>query len=248
MSIIDRKPFIVKVIETLSAEQKATLKSLINGGGDGPVSRSIIPFGQTQTILSTSDKGVKEMNLEISKTRGQNTYLGYLVYNDSYCVLISYSGLKHQLLTLIELNLVEGNWQYEIKNCELSITDLRSELNDVAQSGEPIRIEVSNITSMSDSQLEALRPGDFVIKKTGNMKHTYVVTYKQEHKGICISYFAAGYLETVSYDYAGGHWTYNSTDVVSGLESALKMPSDLDPAKSYTLKVVGGVLTAVEDE
>ena len=45
------------------------------------------------------------------------------------------------------------------------------------------------------------------------MYHTYIVTYKEEYKGICLSYFAAGYLETVSYDYTDGVWVYNSTDV-----------------------------------
>lgn len=248
MSIIDKKPFINKVIETLTDEQKTTLKSLINGGGDGPISRSIIPFGNIPTILSVSDKGIKEVKLEVSKTSGQNIYLGYLVYNDSYCVLISYSGKKNQQLSLIELNLNEGNWSYQVRNCDLTILELRSELDDIAEGSDPNRIEVSNITNMSDEQLDFLKPGDLVIKVTGKLRHTYIVTYKEESKGICLSYFAAGYTETVSYDYTSGHWVYNSTDVVSGLESALKMPSDLDPAKSYTLKVVGGVLTAVEDE
>ena len=74
-------------------------------------------------------------------------------------------------------------------------------------------LEVSNITAMTDAELDALKPGDRVIKITGNQKHAYFVTYKEEKHGICISYFAAGYLETVSYDYTEGHWVYNSTDV-----------------------------------
>ena len=40
-----------------------------------------------------------------------------------------------------------------------------------------------------------------------------MVSYKEHHVGICLTYSAAGYLETVSYDYTDGHWVYNSTDV-----------------------------------
>lgn len=76
-----------------------------------------------------------------------------------------------------------------------------------------IKIEVSNINSMTDSELDGLKCGDIVAKKTGNQFHNYIVTYKEEEHGICLSYYAAGYIETVSYDYTDGHWVYNSTDV-----------------------------------
>ena len=74
-------------------------------------------------------------------------------------------------------------------------------------------IHTTNIQAMTDEQLNQLRAGDVVVKHTGEMEHAYSVTYKQEKHGICISYYAAGYLETVSYDYVEGHWQYNSTDV-----------------------------------
>lgn len=74
---------------------------------------------------------------------------------------------------------------------------------------------VTDITALTNDVLNQLKPGDMVIKKTGNMEHTYIVTYKEEKHGICISYFAAGYSETVSYDYTDGNWVYNSTDVWS---------------------------------
>ena len=74
-------------------------------------------------------------------------------------------------------------------------------------------IHTNNIQTMTDEQLNALRAGDVVIKHTGEMEHAYTVTYKQEKHGICVSYYDAKYLETVSYDYVEGHWQYNSTDV-----------------------------------
>lgn len=72
----------------------------------------------------------------------------------------------------------------------------------------------SNIQSLSDDLLNSLKVGDVVQKKTGNAKHCYIVTYKEEKHGICLSYFdGSGYLETISYDYTDGHWVYNSKDV-----------------------------------
>lgn len=71
----------------------------------------------------------------------------------------------------------------------------------------------TNITGLSDEILDSLKCGDVVAKKTGNQEHCYIVTYKEEKHGICLSYFNAGYTETVSYDYTANHWVYNSTDI-----------------------------------
>ena len=75
------------------------------------------------------------------------------------------------------------------------------------------KFEVDNITSIDSDLIDALKPGDAIIKKTNGSKHTYIVTYKEEKTGICMSYFDATITETVSYDYTGGKWVYNSTDV-----------------------------------
>ena len=74
-------------------------------------------------------------------------------------------------------------------------------------------VETTNITALSNSQIDLLRCGDYLVKKTGNMQHAYKVTYKEDKHGICLSYFACGYSETVSYDYVDGNWVYNSTDI-----------------------------------
>ena len=86
-------------------------------------------------------------------------------------------------------------------------------LSDLAAAALPI--EVSDITALTNEQLDALNVGDKVIKVTGVQKHLYFVTYKGEGagQGICISYNAAGYGETVSYDRTDSGWAYNSTDI-----------------------------------
>ena len=77
-----------------------------------------------------------------------------------------------------------------------------------------VPIEVTDITKLTAEQLDGLNVGDKVVKVTGTDKHLYLVTYKATTGGgICLSYNAAGYGETVSYDRTESGWAYNSTDV-----------------------------------
>lgn len=71
---------------------------------------------------------------------------------------------------------------------------------------------VTDITKLTDEQCEGLECGDILVKNTGNQKHSYRVSYKQENTGMCLTYCDASVVETVSYDYTEGHWVYNSTD------------------------------------
>ena len=101
----------------------------------------------------------------------------------------------------------------------------------------------SNIQALSDDLLNSLRVGDVVQKKTGNQKHCYIVTYKEEKHGICLSYFdGSGYLETISYDYTAGHWVYNSKDVFEGVN---KNAPDGTLAKVFGLNEDGDVIKGV---
>lgn len=79
----------------------------------------------------------------------------------------------------------------------------------------PVRYEVEDITAIDGDILTALKCGDIVVKITGVQKHTYIVSYKGEGvgEGICLSYNAAGYGETVAYDLTESGWAYNSTDI-----------------------------------
>lgn len=72
-----------------------------------------------------------------------------------------------------------------------------------------------SIKDLTTDEINNLQAGDIVVKTTGDQKHTYIVTYKEEGQGICLSYFDAGYSETVSFDYVDGEWVYNSTDIVN---------------------------------
>ena len=71
---------------------------------------------------------------------------------------------------------------------------------------------ITDITKLTDGQCDALECGDILVKNTGNEKHSYRVSYKQDKHGLCLTYSDASVVETVSYDYTEGHWVYNSTD------------------------------------
>ena len=75
------------------------------------------------------------------------------------------------------------------------------------------KIEVKDITKMTDYKINKLECGDIVAKNTNGQHHCYIVSYKQDGVGICLTYTDASVVETVSYDYTEGHWVYNSTDV-----------------------------------
>ena len=76
------------------------------------------------------------------------------------------------------------------------------------------RYEVTDITGIAGSLLDALQCGDQVVKLTGSQRHVYTVSYKGVGvgQGICLTYVDAGTVETVAYDYTADGWVYNSTD------------------------------------
>lgn len=75
------------------------------------------------------------------------------------------------------------------------------------------KIEVLDIKKLTDNQINNLECGDIVAKNTNGQYHAYIVSYKQNGVGICLTYTDASVVETVSYDYTNKHWVYNSTDV-----------------------------------
>ena len=90
-----------------------------------------------------------------------------------------------------------------------ALAEILTELNKGAKP-----VEVADITAIDGEILDALQCGDKVAKITGVQRHLYTVSYKGEGvgEGICLTYVAAGLVETVSYDFTEDGWQYNSTD------------------------------------
>lgn len=209
MNGMNFKPFISKVLNSLSDAQLVAFAKLIDSHSNEFTKRSLI---DANNLITNDDKGVGLFTIQLDS---QTIRTGYLVFTDSYCVLLSYVS-NAERVTEYEINLTTN--KYEVVKEFLTTDYLRHEVllraNGAVDAG---KIETDNITGLTKEQLNSLQPGDFVIKKTGNQKHTYIVSYKGEGagEGICLTYCAAGYTETVSYDRSGNNWVYNSTDVVT---------------------------------
>lgn len=85
-------------------------------------------------------------------------------------------------------------------------------LEKLFKSDLAVKITVGSIDHITSEDLSSLECGDIVCKEDSTGKHAYVVSYKSE-EGICLTYTDASIVETVSYDYTGGEWIYNSTDI-----------------------------------
>ena len=113
---------------------------------------------------------------------------------------------QNEILSLIQAKIAGQGTQIDAGGALAQI------LTAIAGAAAPI--EVTDITKLTNEQLDALQVGDKVVKITGTDKHLYLVTYKATTGGgICLSYNAAGYGETVSYDRTESGWAYNSTDI-----------------------------------
>ena len=113
---------------------------------------------------------------------------------------------QNEILSLIQTKIAGQGTQIDAGGALAQI------LTAIAGAAAPI--EVTDITKLTNEQLDALQVGDKVVKITGTDKHLYLVTYKATTGGgICLSYNAAGYGETVSYDRTESGWAYNSTDI-----------------------------------
>ena len=77
-------------------------------------------------------------------------------------------------------------------------------------------LEVDNVKTLSNSQIDLLRCGDYLVKKDVSGEHAYKVTFKSD-TGMCITYHDASVVETQSYDKIDGVWTYNSEDKTPNL-------------------------------
>ena len=62
-------------------------------------------------------------------------------------------------------------------------------------------LKVNDIEALTNRQCNALNVGDQIIKIADKKKYLYVVTYKEDKQGLCISYADAEKTETVIYNY-----------------------------------------------
>ena len=109
---------------------------------------------------------------------------------------------------------------------------------------------VNNITTLTHAQVDALKPGYIIIKVTGNMKHLYVVTYKDETAGgCCLTYHDAENVETVAYEKHNDEWAYLDTTITNIGNMQAKLTFDNVPVNGSSNPVKsGGIYSAIGDE
>ena len=112
---------------------------------------------------------------------------------------------QNEILSLIEAKIAGQGTQIDAGGALAQI------LTAIAGAAAPI--EVTDITKLTNDQLDALQVGDKIAKVTGTARHLYIVSYKDaENGGLCLTYTDAANVETVSYDHTESGWAYNSTD------------------------------------
>lgn len=254
MSVIGKKPFVNDILDSCSSDQVRSVLSLLDNLG----STSTVSLFGVENLISSDNIGVSHVILKLEEVSNKNVE-GILVYTDSdHCGLFAFDA-NSGVMSEFKIDPVNKlYWQlYE----HLTVEELRQVCGDRVADVEidddvPNYFEVSNIQNISKAILDELKPGDIVAKKTGNQKHTYVVSYKGDGagEGICLTYCAAGYTETVSYDRSGNNWVYNSTDVVTiptlpTIQEMLAEIAGYDAHKVQTLKNAGeGLFAWVDDE
>ena len=91
-------------------------------------------------------------------------------------------------------------------------------------------LEVSDVKTLSNSQIDLLRCGDWLVKKDASGEHPYQVTFKKEGVGMCLTYHDASVIETQSYDWNNSlkKWVYNSEDKTPNLLDEVATIDDIE--------------------
>lgn len=106
-------------------------------------------------------------------------------------------------------------------------------------------VECNDIKALSNSQIDLLRCGDYLVKKDASGEHAYKVTYKSD-TGMCLTYHDASVIETQSYDKVNGNWVYNSEDKTPNLLDAKTKPIYCHPLTYAFTIIISGISYTAE--
>ena len=73
--------------------------------------------------------------------------------------------------------------------------------------------ETTDIQALTNDFINQLKAGDIVLKKDSTGEHAYIVSFKKDLTGMCLTYTDASCVETISYDYTSSNWVFNSKDI-----------------------------------
>lgn len=129
MSVLGKKSFVEKVLESCSSQELETFRSLINSIDSGvPTHISLNPL--SSNFISNSNKGVSHVSFQLNELL--NIVIdGILVYNSSYCALFSNSNFN----SVSEWNIDIANHRYDQVYENLTAEELRQVTNDLLGGG-----------------------------------------------------------------------------------------------------------------
>jgi hypothetical protein len=254
MSVINRKPFIQSVIDTLSDEQLESFANLLNGA-ESTIFRS---FLNNSYPFSTDDKGVNHCVLEAK----DQVFTGYLIYNDVYCVLIAYQE-KSQALKILKIDYAHD--KYTIVDEELSIAELRrivedntvvAQIGDVEQSlvGKYVKIiQAPTSTTLTDDIIAEFCKGCIINGSFLGFDNPIIMPAKETtiyYLGILIAghemtaYRITKETKVIEKQLYSRVYALNSVGYINGK----LIPGYPSPTGTFVLKCVNGTLTWVAEE
>ncbi len=139
MSKIQGKPFIQSVVDSLTDELKKDLLDLMNGDEQTPVFRSMI----NKNALITAGTDKNKVQFVFLETWNKN-YTGYLIYNNSYCVLVGFNANTQDMSIL---NIDVAKQTCNLVKQPLSILELRFCLQDAADHINASEIDSGSATA-----------------------------------------------------------------------------------------------------
>lgn len=202
MSTITKKPYIHLVLESLTEEQLIALKTIINTESKNASFKSII---NPAYFISVADKGVNRTVFEAK----DNVYTGAFVYNDDYCVLISWESETTQKLKMCVIDPEEKS--YYVVEEPLTINELRRivdvRLLEIQQGGDATKFasihEYEEGTVLTATILGQLKSGDII--KVGNAE--FVIDIQVEEETHTITGKMIGSASSDSLSIADLEWT-----------------------------------------
>lgn len=143
MNGLNYKPYVNKVLDTLSDSDLGDLLNLLGKNTSSIETRSLL---NDSIYITDDDEGVNLFNVELGKNLLKT---GYLIYNDSYCVLLSYEPSSDQV-SMFEINV--DTKTYKPINETLTTDYLRHEITIRGiEVGEGITVQANDIESGSET-------------------------------------------------------------------------------------------------
>ena len=161
MSVIGKKPFVVKVLDSCSKAQLNTFHSLLNSiDSESPISVSL--DANSSVALSNSNKGVSFVSFQLN-VLWNLIVKGILVYTDTECALF---GQDDSFSNVVEYKINPSNLSFVQINENLTASELRQIVTDkLMEAGEGMVTDAELESTLSNYVTQTELSNAFVNSK-----------------------------------------------------------------------------------